>query len=37
MSEIYIKTKIELERIQEKSFYNFLRRSIAEFLKKVLI
>jgi hypothetical protein len=29
--------KIELERIQEKSFYNFLWRSIAESLKKILI
>lgn len=28
---------IELERIQEKSFYNFLWRSIAESLKKILI
>lgn len=31
------KTSIELERIQEKSFYNFLWRSIAESLKKILI
>lgn len=31
------KTDIELERIQEKSFYNFLWRSIAESLKKILI
>ncbi|MCC9072849.1 DUF748 domain-containing protein [Flavobacterium sp. F-65] len=31
------KAKIELERIQEKSFYNFLWRSIAESLKKILI
>lgn len=29
--------KIELDRIQEKSFYNFLWRSIAESLKKILI
>ena len=29
--------KIELERNQEKSFYNFLWRSIAESLKKILI
>lgn len=29
--------KIELERIQEKSFYNFLWRSIAESLKEILI
>lgn len=29
--------KIELERTQEKSFYNFLWRSIAESLKKILI
>jgi hypothetical protein len=29
--------KIELERIQEKSFYNFLWISIAESLKKILI
>jgi hypothetical protein len=29
--------KIEIERIQEKSFYNFLWRSIAESLKKILI
>ena len=29
--------QIELERIQEKSFYNFLWRSIAESLKKILI
>lgn len=28
---------VELERIQEKSFYNFLWRSIAESLKKILI
>ncbi|MEG0849202.1 MAG: hypothetical protein RSD71_04505 [Flavobacterium sp.] len=28
---------IEIERIQEKSFYNFLWRSIAESLKKILI
>ncbi|NDP28676.1 MAG: hypothetical protein GZ087_14830 [Flavobacterium sp.] len=28
---------IELERLQEKSFYNFLWRSIAESLKKILI
>lgn len=28
---------IELERIQEKSFYNFLWRSIAESFKKILI
>jgi hypothetical protein len=28
---------VELERIKEKSFYNFLWRSIAESLKKVLI
>lgn len=28
---------VELERIQEKSFYNFLWRSIAEGLKKILI
>ena len=28
---------IELERIREKSFYNFLWRSIAESLKKILI
>lgn len=31
------KAEIELERIQEKSFYNFLWRSIAESLKKILI
>jgi hypothetical protein len=31
------KAQIELERIQEKSFYNFLWRSIAEFLKEILI
>lgn len=31
------KAKIELDRIQEKSFYNFLWRSIAEFLKDILI
>ena len=31
------KTKIELERIQEKSFYNYLWRSIAESFKKILI
>jgi hypothetical protein len=30
-------TKIEIERIQEKSFYNFLWRSIAESLKKIMI
>jgi len=29
--------EVELERIQEKSFYNFLWRSIAESLKKILI
>lgn len=29
--------EIELDRIQEKSFYNFLWRSIAESLKKILI
>jgi len=29
--------KIEIERIQEKSFYNLLWRSIAESLKKILI
>lgn len=28
---------VEIERIQEKSFYNFLWRSIAESLKKILI
>jgi len=28
---------VELERIEEKSFYNFLWRSIAESLKKILI
>ncbi|MBS7256397.1 hypothetical protein [Flavobacterium branchiicola] len=28
---------VEVERIQEKSFYNFLWRSIAESLKKILI
>lgn len=28
---------VELERIQEKSFYNFLWRNIAESLKKILI
>lgn len=28
---------VELDRIQEKSFYNFLWRSIAESLKKILI
>ncbi|HMK06154.1 MAG TPA: hypothetical protein VK476_01405, partial [Flavobacterium sp.] len=28
---------VELERIQEKSFYNFLWRSVAEGLKKILI
>jgi hypothetical protein len=28
---------VELERIQEKSFYNFLWRSIAESLKKILM
>lgn len=31
------KVKVELERIQEKSFYNFLWRSIAESFKKILI
>lgn len=31
------KADVELERIQEKSFYNFLWRSIAESLKKILI
>jgi len=31
------KTQVELERIPEKSFYNFLWRSIAEGLKKILI
>ena len=31
------KAEIELERIQEKSFYNFLWRSIAESFKKILI
>lgn len=30
-------TNVELKRIQEKSFYNFLWRSIAEGLKKILI
>ncbi|MBF4517443.1 hypothetical protein IRZ71_13850 [Flavobacterium sp. ANB] len=30
-------TDVEIERIQEKSFYNFLWRSIAESLKKILI
>ncbi|PXY44849.1 hypothetical protein [Flavobacterium hydrophilum] len=29
--------EVELDRIQEKSFYNFLWRSIAESLKKILI
>jgi len=29
--------EVEIERIQEKSFYNFLWRSIAESLKKILI
>jgi hypothetical protein len=31
------KADVELERIQEKSFYNFLWRSIAESFKKILI
>lgn len=31
------KEDVELERIQEKSFYNFLWRSIAESFKKILI
>lgn len=31
------KAEIELERIQEKSFYNFLWRCIAESFKKILI
>ncbi|QDW19050.1 hypothetical protein [Flavobacterium sp. KBS0721] len=31
------KADVELDRIQEKSFYNFLWRSIAESLKKILI
>lgn len=31
------KANVELDRIQEKSFYNFLWRSIAESLKKILI
>lgn len=31
------KATIELERIPEKSFYNFLWRNIAEFLKEILI
>ena len=31
------KASVELDRIQEKSFYNFLWRSIAESLKKILI
>ncbi|MWB93376.1 hypothetical protein GON26_03320 [Flavobacterium sp. GA093] len=31
------KAAVELDRIQEKSFYNFLWRSIAESLKKILI
>jgi hypothetical protein len=31
------KATIELDRIQEKSFYNFLWRNIAEFLKDILI
>lgn len=31
------KAEIELERIPEKSFYNFLWRNIAEFLKEILI
>jgi len=31
------KENVELDRIQEKSFYNFLWRSIAESLKKILI
>jgi hypothetical protein len=30
-------TAVEVERIEEKSFYNFLWRSIAESLKKILI
>ncbi|GGF18643.1 hypothetical protein [Flavobacterium limi] len=30
-------TDVEVERIQEKSFYNFLWRNIAESLKKILI
>jgi hypothetical protein len=30
-------TEVELDRIQEKSFYNFLWRSVAEGLKKILI
>ncbi len=30
-------TNVELERIPEKSFYNFLWRSVAEGLKKILI
>ena len=29
--------EVELDRIQEKSFYNFLWRSIAEGLKKILL
>jgi len=31
------KADVEVERIQEKSFYNFLWRNIAESLKKILI
>ena len=31
------KANVEVERIQEKSFYNFLWRNIAESLKKILI
>ncbi len=31
------KATIEIDRIQEKSFYNFLWRNIAEFLKEILI
>lgn len=30
-------TEVELERIQEKSFYNFLWRCVAEGLKKILV
>jgi hypothetical protein len=36
-NETLKQAEIELERIQEKSFYNFLWRSIAESLKKILI